>query len=157
MNTISKNSVNNGLIGGTVNVVYGAVPPLPPGATVGGVINGGTTTPYTINTGAAGGSAGQFVTSTSNGTTWATGNSGLGVTGLSSNGIITDKKMSITVPLEVNGRDVLKELDELRDAMLLLKRHVDMEDKYPKLKELTDAYERQLEKYKTFEAIKDSK
>jgi len=42
----------------------------------------------------------------------------------------------------------------MRDAMLLLKRDVDMEAKYPKLKELKDAYEEQLEKYKTFEALK---
>ena len=62
--------------------------------------------------------------------------------------------MRVDVPLIVNSRDVLKELDEMRDALLLLKRDVDMESKYPKLKELKDAYERQLEKYKTFEALK---
>jgi len=56
--------------------------------------------------------------------------------------------------LEVNGRDVMKELDEMRDALLLLKRDVDMEAKYPKLKEIRDAYAEQLEKYKTFEALK---
>jgi len=54
----------------------------------------------------------------------------------------------------VQGRDILKELDEMRDALLLLKRDVDMEAKYPKLRELKDAYEAQLEKYKTFEALK---
>jgi len=54
----------------------------------------------------------------------------------------------------VQGRDILKELDEMRDSLLLLKRDVDMEAKYPKLKELKDAYEEQLEKYKTFEALK---
>jgi len=54
----------------------------------------------------------------------------------------------------VQGRDVLKELDEMRDALLLLKRDVDMEAKYPKLRELKDAYEEQLNKYKTFEALK---
>jgi hypothetical protein len=62
--------------------------------------------------------------------------------------------MHIDGKLEVQGRDVLKELDEIRDALLLLKRDVDMEAKYPKLKELKDAYEAQLEKYKTFEALK---
>ena len=62
--------------------------------------------------------------------------------------------MQVDVPLVVNGRDVMKEIDELRDAMLLLKRHVDMESKYPKLKELKEAYEAQLEKYKTWEALK---
>ena len=65
--------------------------------------------------------------------------------------------MQVDVPLVVNGRDVMKELDEMRDALLLLKRDVDMEAKYPKLKELKDEYERSLEKYKTFEAIKESK
>jgi hypothetical protein len=66
----------------------------------------------------------------------------------------TDASMHIDGKLEVQGRDVLKELDEMRDAMLLLKRDVDMESKYPKLKELKDAYEAQLEKYKTWEALK---
>ena len=65
--------------------------------------------------------------------------------------------MQVDVPLIVNGRDVMKELDEMRDAMLLLKRDVDMEAKYPRLKELKDEYERALEKYKTFETIKESK
>ena len=63
-------------------------------------------------------------------------------------------RMLVDVPLIVNGRDVMKELDEMRDALLLLKRDVDMEAKYPKLKELKDAYEAQLEKYKTWEALK---
>ena len=65
--------------------------------------------------------------------------------------------MQVDVPLIVHGRDVMKELDEMRDALLLLKRDVDMEAKYPRLKELKDEYERALEKYKTFEAIKESK
>ena len=63
----------------------------------------------------------------------------------------------INSPLLVNDRDILKELDEMRDALLLLKRDVDMEEKYPRLKELKDQYEQALEKYKTFERIKDSK
>ena len=67
---------------------------------------------------------------------------------------VSDSVTTISTPLEVNGRDVMKEIDEMRDALLLLKRDVDMEAKYPKLKELKDAYERQLEKYKTFEALK---
>jgi hypothetical protein len=62
--------------------------------------------------------------------------------------------ITINTPLEVNGRDILKELDEMRDALLLLKREVDMEAKYPKLKELKDQYEKELAKYKTFEALK---
>jgi hypothetical protein len=65
--------------------------------------------------------------------------------------------MRVDVPLLVNGRDVMREIDEMRDAMLLLKRHVDMEAKYPKLKKLKDEYEAALAKYKTFDAIKESK
>jgi hypothetical protein len=44
----------------------------------------------------------------------------------------------------------------MRDALLLLKRNVDMEAKYPRLKELKDEYERTLEKYKTFDILKES-
>jgi hypothetical protein len=66
----------------------------------------------------------------------------------------TDTTLHVDGKLEVQGRDVMKELDEMRDALLLLKRDVDMEEKYPKLRELKDAYEAQLEKYKTFEALK---
>jgi hypothetical protein len=65
--------------------------------------------------------------------------------------------MRVDVPLIVSGRDVMKELDDMRDVLLLLRRDVDMEAKYPKLKELKDEYERTLEKYKTFEAIRESK
>lgn len=54
----------------------------------------------------------------------------------------------------IQGRDVMQEIDEIRDALLLLKRDVDMEAKYPKLRKLKDAYETQLEKYKTWEAMK---
>lgn len=68
--------------------------------------------------------------------------------------VTIDGSMRVDVPLVVDGRDVMKELDEMRDALLLLKRDIDMESKYPKLKKLKDAYEAQLEKYKTFEALK---
>ena len=66
-------------------------------------------------------------------------------------------KMQVDVPLIVNGRDVMKELDEMRDVMLLLRRDVDMEAKYPRLRELKDEYERALEKYQTFDTLKESK
>jgi len=96
-------------------------------------------------------------------TTYTTSNTNTGIGAISSTSIADAKitidggengSMRVDVPLLVNGRDVMKEIDEMRDAMLLLKRDVDMESKYPKLRELKDAYERQLEKYKTFEALK---
>jgi len=96
-------------------------------------------------------------------TTYTTSNTNTGIGAISSTSIADAKitidggengSMRVDVPLLVNGRDVMREIDEMRDAMLLLKRDVDMESKYPKLRELKDAYERQLEKYKTFEALK---
>jgi hypothetical protein len=66
----------------------------------------------------------------------------------------TNTTLKVDGTIEVKGRDILKELDEMRDALLLLNRDIDMEAKYPKLKELKDAYEAQLEKYKTWEAMK---
>ena len=65
--------------------------------------------------------------------------------------------MRVDVPLIVNGRDVMREIDEMRDAMLLLKRDVDMESKYPRLKEIKDEYEAALSKYITFDTLKESK
>lgn len=65
-----------------------------------------------------------------------------------------NNQVSVNYPLEVAGRDVLKELDEIRDALLILKRDIDMEAKYPRLRELKDAYEQALEKYKTLERLK---
>lgn len=73
------------------------------------------------------------------------------------NGDPSNGSVKIEVPLIVNGRDVMKELDEMRDVLLLLRRDVDMEAKYPRLKEIKDEYERVLEKYKTFDALKESK
>lgn len=62
--------------------------------------------------------------------------------------------VEVKTKLEIQGRDILRELDEMRDVLLLLRRDVDMEAKYPRLKELKDEYEQALEKYKTFEALK---
>lgn len=131
---LANPSYSNGAFGG-FQVGYGPTPPV-----------------STVNVGAigAGGASGSLLTANGyNGSSWSISPQpaitvGTGIT-------------KITSPLEVNGRDILKELDEMRDALLLLKRDVNMEEKYPKLKELKDAYERALEKYKTFDAIKDSK
>jgi len=90
-----------------------------------------------------------------------TGIGAIGSTSIADAKIIIDGgengSMRVDVPLLVNGRDVMREIDEMRDAMLLLKRDVDMESKYPKLKKIKEEYERQLEKYKTFDTIKESK
>ena len=60
----------------------------------------------------------------------------------------------INAPLVVNGRNIIKELDEIQDILLLLKHDLYLESKYPKLREIKDEYKLALEKYKTFEALK---
>jgi len=54
---------------------------------------------------------------------------------------------------DVDYKIILKELDELRQVVLILKRNEDMEDKYPKLKKLKRKYEEELEKMLTWERI----
>lgn len=133
-NTLTKNMHHNS---GGNTVGYGATPP---SFIVGGAVGG---TPYVVgNRVGSGGINGNGTIITDSYDTALT---------------INSAGVSITKPLVVNGRDVMQELDELRDAVLLLTRHVDMEAKYPKLKELKDAYQAQLEKYKTFDALKESK
>ena len=82
------------------------------------------------------------------------------ITGLNSNIWTDDVSAKAAIKcdgtLEVQGRDVLAELDEMRNALMLIKRDVDMEAKYPKLKELKDEYARQLAKYATFDIMKES-
>jgi hypothetical protein len=80
---------------------------------------------------------------------WATGITAYDTNWSTITGIAPDPK--------IVDRDVMKEIDELRDAVLLLKRAVNMEEKYPELKRLKDEYEAALDKYKTFDAIKESK
>ena len=51
-----------------------------------------------------------------------------------------DNMLSISTNLEVKGRDILQELDEIKHHMLLLPRDQKLEEKYPELKEAYDAY-----------------
>lgn len=77
--------------------------------------------------------------------------------GIVMNGDSNNGYVKIDVPLMVNGRNLMQEIDEMRDVLLLLKRDVDMEAKYPRLKELKEEYEAELAKYKTFDTLKESK
>ena len=123
----------------TVSPGYGAVPPL----TVGQV--------YTTN---ATGGAGQFLTSGSNGTNWAT---------VSPNYNIGDGIMKISgdpATLEVKGKMLLNGLDleerlkTIEKVLAIPERDATIEAKYPSLKKKFDEYINALEKYKTFERIK---
>jgi hypothetical protein len=98
--------------------------------------NSNNTTVYGVGVGHLPGSisakntfTGSYITSTS-----------LSDSAITINGDPKNGSVRIDVPLIVNGRDVMKELDEMRDALLLLKRDVNLEEKYPELKQAYDDY-----------------
>jgi hypothetical protein len=129
MSNISKN-VN------TVNTTspgFGAVPPL----TVGRV--------YTTNT-----TAGQFLTSGSNGTNWSHNNIPDNVLVAKGN----PASLEVKGKMVINGRDLEERLDTIEKVLQIPERDVILEKKHPKLKKLYDEYIAALGKYRTFEAIK---
>mgnify|MGYP000051886195 CR=1 FL=1 len=134
MTSTSKNAVSNGLVGSTVSVGYGAIPPSAP-LTIGQV--------YTTNT-----TAGQFLTSGSNGTSWND-------TVLKVNQ--SPPELEVKGRLVLNGVDLEERLNTIEKVLQIPERDVILEKKHPKLKKLYDEYIAALGKYRTFEAIKESK
>ena len=138
MTNTSKNAVINGLVGSTVSIGYGAMPPAPSPLTSGKA--------YTTNT-----IAGQFLTSGSNGTAWSTSND----TVLKVNQ--SPASLEVKGRLVINGVDLEERLNTIEKVLCIPERDVILEKKYPKLKRLYDEYINALGKYRTFEAIKESK
>jgi hypothetical protein len=54
--------------------------------------------------------------------------------------VTPNTSVSIDLPLVVNGRNVMGEIDLLKDALLILSRDLKLEEKYPELKEAYDNY-----------------
>lgn len=75
----------------------------------------------------------------SNSSMWVTNHGGIynGNITLDNN---TETRLRVDGKLEVGGRDVMKELDEMREAMLLLTRDLKLEEQYPELKQAYDDY-----------------
>ena len=129
MTTISKN------VNSTVSTGYGAIPPL----TVGQV--------YTTN-----GTAGQFLTSTGNGTSWTNGT-------VNTNPAITIKQtnppeLEVKGRMVINGRDLEDRLDTIEKILQIPEKDVILEKKHPKLKKLYDEYIKELSKYRMWNTIK---
>ena len=117
----------------------------------------------------SGATVGGYVTTASNGIN----------TAVDAAMIINQGKMTITVPLEINGIDVEQVLKDLMNITGVVARNKRLEDKYKGLRESGERYQALLqkvqydaniiikeaavdyrlaeEKYKTFETIKDSK
>jgi len=138
MSTISKN-VNtmartppHAVVGVNKHGLYGAVPP---GATVGGV--------YTTNT-----TAGKFLTTGSNGTSWSN----------LSDGVVVAKnnppELEVKGRMVINGRDLEERLNTIERVLTIPERDVILEEKHPKLKKLYDEYITELSKYRMWDSIK---
>ena len=147
MSNILKNVVSNGLVGSTVSVGYGAIPP----SSTTSALNTLQQVYTTNNTSLGGGSSGQFLTTGSNGTSWVNPN----------NNVMIVKQDPAS--LEVNGRMIINGIDleerlkTIEQVLTIPERDVKLEKKHPKLKKLYDDYINALGKYRTFEAIKESK
>ncbi len=132
MNNISKNAASNGLVGSTVTVGYGTTIP---SLTTGHV--------YTTNS-----TAGQFLTSGSNGTSWSNPNENVMV--VKNN----PAELEVKGKVVINGLDLEERLKTIEKVLMIPERDAIMEAKYPSLKKKFDEYINALEKYKTFERIK---
>jgi len=141
MTTTSKqiNNIKNGLIGSTVTFPGSSttainIAPIPP-LTVGQV--------YTTNT-----TSGQFLTSGSNGTTWANPSDNVMIVKNS------PAELEVKGRVKINGRDLEERLDTIEKVLQIPERDVKLEKKHPKLKKLYDEYIHALGKYRTFDALK---
>ena len=102
---------------------------------------------YATNT-----TAGQFLTSGSNGTTWA--NSTVGTNPALTIKQTNPPELEVKGRMVINGRDLEERLDTIEKVLHIPERDVILEKKHPKLKKLYDEYIHALGKYRTFEAIK---
>ena len=96
------------------------------------------------------GSAGQFLTSGSNGTSWSHNNIPDNVLVAKGN----PASLEVTGKMVINGRDLEERLNTIEKVLQIPERDVILEKKHPKLKKLYDEYIHALAKYRTFEAIK---
>ena len=103
----------------------------------------------TNNTSLGGGSSGQFLTSTGNGTSW-TNNPADSVLIAKNN----PAELEVKGRMVINGRDLEERLKTIEKVLSIPERDVILEKKHPKLKKLYDEYIAALGKYRTFEAIK---
>ena len=121
------------VVGINTHGLYGAVPPQLTGQV------------YTTNT-----TAGQFLTSGSNGTSW---------TNTTTNEVMrinqtNPPQLEVKGRMVINGIDLEERLNTIERVLTIPERDVILERKHPKLKKLYDEYIHALAKYRTFESIK---
>jgi hypothetical protein len=111
---------------------------------------------YTFTTS---GTAGQFLTSGSNGTSWITANTTSNPSTLKvADGVMTvigdPASLEVKGKVIINGLDLEERLKTIEKVLMIPERDAVMEAKYPSLKKKYDEYINALGKYRTFEAIK---
>ena len=84
-----------------------------------------------------------------NGSSWGTT--------ANSNVVVTNNPAGLEVKGKIihNGKDLEERLSTIEKVLMIPQRDVKMEDKYPKLKKLYEEYMSELEKYTTWERIKN--
>ena len=102
---------------------------------------------YATNT-----TAGQFLTSGSNGTTWA--NSTVGTNPALTIKQTNPPELEVKGRMIINGVDLEERLDTIEKVLHIPERDVILEKKHPKLKKLYDEYINELSKYKMWHSIK---
>ena len=105
---------------------------------------------YATNT-----TAGQFLTSGSNGTTWA--NSTVGTNPALTIKQTNPPELEVKGRMILNGRDLEERLNTIERVLTIPERDVILEKKHPKLKKLYDEYINELSKYKMWQSIKGEK
>ena len=101
--------------------------------------------PYTLNT-----------TAGYNGTSYTTSSNYVmadGVLNVSGNPAGLEVKGTVVI----NGRDLEERISTIEKVLQIPQRDVTMESKYPKLKKLYEEYMRELDKLRTWDALKESK
>jgi hypothetical protein len=95
--------------------------------------------------------AGQFLTSGLNGTSWTN------TTSIADNVMIARNnpaELEVKGRMVINGRDLEERLDTIEKVLQIPERDVILEKKHPKLKKLYDEYIKELSKYRMWESIK---
>jgi len=122
----------------------------------------------TINTSSVTtGTSGQFLTTSSNGTSYTTSwanpntnfNDGTNAVMVIPHGsqtveITKTATLDVKGTVKINGVDLEERLNTIETLLQIPTRDVTMETKHPKLKALYEEYMRELEKYKTWHRIK---
>lgn len=101
---------------------------------------------YTTNT-----TAGQFLTSGSNGTSWTNTTSIADSVMVARN---NPAELEVKGRMVINGRDLEERLDTIEKVLQIPERDVILEKKHPKLKKLYEEYINELSKYKMWQSIK---